>query len=83
MLNDSFKAMGYTPFADKQRPASKRQRRPTQPPPDPHADLLRQTMPQLVFAFLTVADLLDPAGARRRQEQAEQPPQRRKQRRAR
>jgi hypothetical protein len=74
MLNDSFQAMGYTPFADKQRPASKRQRRPKQPPPDPNADLLRQTMPQLVFAFLTVADLLDPAGARRRQEQAEQQP---------
>lgn len=73
MLNDSFEAMGYTPFADKQRPASKRQRRPKQPPPDPNADLLREAKRQLLFAFLTVADLLDPAGARRRQEQAEQP----------
>jgi hypothetical protein len=83
ILNDSFKAMGYTPFADKQRPASKRQRRPKQPPPNPNADLLRAAMPQLVFAFLTVADLLDPAGARRRQEQADPQPQRRRQRRTR
>jgi hypothetical protein len=63
---------GEQPFADRQRPASKRQRRPKQPPPDPNADLLRAAMPQLVFAFLTVTDLLDPAGSRRRQEQAEQ-----------
>ena len=65
------------------QPVSKRQRRPKQPPPDPNADLLRAAMPQLVFAFLTVADLLDPAGARRRQEQADPQPQRRRQRRTR
>lgn len=48
------------------------------------AALDHATLRALVDALHAVTDLLDPAGARRRQEQAEPPrPQRQKQRRAR
>lgn len=51
--------------------------------PATDAGLDHGTLRALVDALHVVADLLDPAGARRRQEQAEQPPQRRRQRRTR